>query len=108
MDNGPKDFRRNKAKFVLIVPLIMGVVSGTVMLLWNAILPELLGLKHITFWQAAGLLVLCKILFGGYGFAKRHDNPGMGFREKWQRSFEEKEKIREEWKKRCGQWRDKE
>jgi len=108
MYNGPKDFRRNKAKFLLIVPLIICLVSGIVMLLWNAILPELLGVKYITIWQSAGLLVLCKILFGGFGFAKRHDGPGMSFREKWQRSSEEREKIKEEWKKRCGQWRDKE
>ncbi len=42
------------------------------MSLWNALLPAILGVKSIGFWQALGLLVLCRILFGGLGF-----RPGM-------------------------------
>lgn len=106
MYNGPRDFRNNKAKIFLFVPLILCLVSGVVMFLWNAILPSLLGVKFITFWQSAGLLVLCKILFGGFGLNKRHDG-AMNFREKWGKSAEEKERIMEEWKKRCNQWKSK-
>ena len=36
-----------------------------VMLLWNWLLPLLFGWHLITFWQALGLLALCRILFGG-------------------------------------------
>jgi len=36
-----------------------------VMLLWNWLLPALFGWRQITFWQALGLLALCRILFGG-------------------------------------------
>lgn len=107
MNQDPDYFRRKKAKFFLFVPLIIAAVSGIVMWLWNAILPDVLGVKTITFWQAAGLLVLCKILFGGFGFAKNnHNGPGESFREKWRNKFntEEKERIREEWKKRCENW----
>ncbi|HLG13502.1 MAG TPA: hypothetical protein VJH03_03110 [Blastocatellia bacterium] len=39
-----------------------------VMLLWNWLAPTLFGLPPITFWQALGLLALCRILFGGFGF----------------------------------------
>jgi len=34
-----------------------------VMSLWNWLGPELFGLRQVTFWQALGLLVLCRILF---------------------------------------------
>lgn len=58
-------------------PLIMGAVIFValgllVMSLWNALLPAIIGVKAIGFWQALGLLVLCRILFGGLGF-----RPGM-------------------------------
>ncbi len=54
------------------IPVIIGLVtlgvfvfSGVVMLLWNNILPAVLHVGMITFWQAMGILVLCKLLFGG-------------------------------------------
>jgi hypothetical protein len=34
-----------------------------VMLLWNWLMPEIFGLKRVTYWQAWGLLILCCILF---------------------------------------------
>jgi hypothetical protein len=40
------------------------------MSLWNCLLPEILGVKSITFWQAMGILILSKILFGGFHFGK--------------------------------------
>lgn len=59
---------------ILIGPLaILGMVllafigGEIVMLLWNWLLPPLFGLPQITFWQALGLLALCRILFGGSG-----------------------------------------
>lgn len=36
-----------------------------VMLLWNWLMPEIFGLGLITFWQAFGLVVLGRMLFGG-------------------------------------------
>jgi len=35
--------------------------------LWNWLLPPLFGWRQIGFWQALGLLALCRILFGGFG-----------------------------------------
>ena len=61
-------------RLILFAPLvILGMVifiwvGGTVvMLLWNWLAPALFGLRLITFWQALGLLALCRILFGGFG-----------------------------------------
>jgi hypothetical protein len=63
-------------KLILIAPLaILGIViftaigGGVVMLLWNWLAPALFGLRLITFWQALGLLALCRILFGGFGLS---------------------------------------
>lgn len=65
--------RRGFGGHRMIKPLIIGVVllvvlGLLVMSLWNALLPAILGVKSIGFWQALGVLVLCRILFGGLGF----------------------------------------
>lgn len=48
--------------------IFIAIGGGVVMLLWNSLLPPLFDLPQITFWQALGLLVLSRILFGGFGF----------------------------------------
>ena len=53
-------------KVLLIVVLAGTVFSLAVMWLWNWLMPGLFGLHAISFWQALGLLVLSKILFGGF------------------------------------------
>lgn len=49
--------------FVLFFVAVGGLV---VMNLWNWLIPAIFGLKVISFTQALGLLVLSKILFGGF------------------------------------------
>lgn len=44
---------------------LMAFFGWVVMALWNWLMPDLFGLKRIGYWQAWGLLVLCKILFHG-------------------------------------------
>ncbi len=51
------------------------VFGGLVMLLWNWLMPCIFGLPELTFCQAVGLLVLCKILFGGL-FGGHHGHHG--------------------------------
>lgn len=57
----------------LVIIIIVGLV---VQLLWNWLIPDLFGLKTITYWQGVGLLVLCKILFGGIG-SDKSDSPSI-------------------------------
>lgn len=38
-----------------------------IMWLWNWLIPDILGLGTITYWQAVGMFILAKILFGGLG-----------------------------------------
>src|SRR5690242_6941413 len=63
-------------RLLLIAPLaltgmaIFAWIGGElVKVLWNWLAPELFGLGQITFWQALGLLALCRILFGGFGLS---------------------------------------
>ncbi|BDU74000.1 hypothetical protein [Mesoterricola silvestris] len=44
----------------------VAVLGWVVMALWNGIMPMTFGLKAIGFWQGLGLLVLSRILFGGF------------------------------------------
>ena len=48
----------------------LAAFSLLTMLLWNALMPELFGLRPISCMQAAGLLLLCRLLFGGFGFLR--------------------------------------
>lgn len=103
--------RKSKAGKVLMIIVIAAaaitVFGFVVMNLWNAILPAVLGVKTITFWQALGILVLSKILFGGFGrgggpFARRREWRER-MKEKWATMTpEEREKFKAEWKNRCG------
>lgn len=82
---------------LLFIPLVFlgGLV---VMLLWNAILPALLHVSVIEYWQALGLLVLARILFGGH----HHCGPPFA-RHRWEKlSPEERENMRSHWRSRCG------
>jgi hypothetical protein len=68
-----------KAKHFGLFPLFLLAVAGfgaITMLLWNALLPSIFGLVSINFWQALGLLVLARILFGGMGVGPmKHMHP---------------------------------
>lgn len=61
---------RKGSKGVLMVICaiaVAGLVAFIVMSLWNMILPAAItGVNPINFWQALGLLILSKILFGGF------------------------------------------
>ena len=98
-----KRFWIRKAIFIpFIVAAGVLLFGSIVMLLWNAILPAVLNVSTITFWQALGILVLAKILFGGFrgGWGRRHR--GMHWRNKWMNmSEEERAKFKEEWARRC-------
>ncbi len=95
---------RKVAGFILLAIAGVTAFGSIVMLLWNALMPVLFHLPLISFWQALGLLLLTKILFGGFrgGWrGGRHFDHGM--KKRWMNmSAEEKETFKEEWKKRCG------
>jgi hypothetical protein len=93
--------------FIIIAVLAFGAV---VMALWNAILPQVTNVKSISYPQALGILLLSKILFGGFrGGWGGHYRRGrwMEMQQKMaSMTPEEREKFKSEWKNRCGhRWR---
>jgi hypothetical protein len=97
------------AIFVLAV-LGLGWVT---MSLWNWLMPAIFGLAIISFWQAIGLLILCKILFGkfhkgghcGCGGGWRNRKQGY-WRSRWESKManmteEERQKFKQGMSK-CG------
>lgn len=90
-----------------IVGMAVFITIGgeAVKLLWNWLLPTLFGLRSITFWQAIGLLALCRILFGGFRLAGGSPRSRIRRRmaERWeQMTPEEREKFRQGFYGRCG------
>lgn len=102
-------FRKIKLLFIPIVIAAIFLFGAIVMGLWNAILPAVIGVKAISLWQALGILILSKILFGGFRgeWRGRHGNVRwMEMKEKFSNmSPEEKEKFKSEWKNRCATWK---
>jgi hypothetical protein len=86
-----------------IAAMFLFAFLGTeiVLHLWNWLAPEVFGLHIITFWQALGLLVLCRILFGSHGFGRRC---GRGrLHDKWEKmSPEDRDRFREGMRSRFG------
>ncbi len=80
--------RRNRGwKILMMIPigiLAVSLFGYVTMSLWNWLMPMLFGLRVITFWQALGMLLLSKILFGGF-----HGRGG-GRRPGWKRDMEER------------------
>ena len=99
-------------KYKVLFYVLLGIIAGVaffilfgffVKLLWNVTVTAVFGVSPITFWQAVGLFILAKLLFGfGVGGGSgpphrrkkqrghaggRHDEPGNGdegFRQFWQ------------------------
>lgn len=58
---------------VVLAGLFALVFGYVVMLLWNWIMPALFGISTITFWQAFGIILLGKLIFGGLGHHPRRE-----------------------------------
>ena len=98
-------FRFKGILAMLAMLVTCAVFAVAVMLLWNALLPEIFALPQISYLQAAGLLILVRLLFGGIGGDMRghagHRGAGRGghpfrhdnkLREKWMNMSEEERK----------------
>jgi hypothetical protein len=94
---------RRKWWVVLLAPplivLFIFIGGEIVKLLWNWLLPPLFGLHQITFWQGLGILILARILFGGFGRHGSRDRPF--FRRRVRERIAERmgERMGERWEK---------
>jgi len=66
-------------RFIIIPLLVVPLAGFVVMSLWNWLAPAILGVGMITFWQAVGILILLRILFGGPGRYGRYFHRGYAF-----------------------------
>jgi hypothetical protein len=94
-------------KFALFALLFVALFSFVIRNLWNWLAPALFGWHRITFWQALGVLILSKILFGGFrGGPQRHWYRRRRMMERWDRMTpEERERFRQAMGGRCGPFR---
>ena len=97
---------KRKFLFGLLCMLAFLPLSGVVMFLWNLLLPQLMHVPVINYWQALGLMVLCHILFGGFDFGGRrgrshHDGDLNFLRDKLDgMNDEQRAAFKDEWRKR--------
>jgi hypothetical protein len=89
-------------KFVPFGVAFVALFGLLAMALWNWLAPTLFGLKAIGYWQALGLVLLCRILFGGRGFMSHDGAWRHRIAERWDRmSPEERERFRQGF---LGRW----
>ena len=64
--------------FALLGGGVVLLLGGVVQFLWNWILPSAAHFGTLTYGQSVGLLVLCRLLFGGFGGGWRGRRPPFG------------------------------
>jgi hypothetical protein len=62
-----------RSPFILFAAIWLAVMGLVISLLWNYLVPSIFHLRQITFFEGLGLLILCRVLFGGL----RGWGPGM-------------------------------
>ncbi len=67
-----------------------------VMLLWNALIPELFNGPELSYWQTAGIFILSKILLSGFS-GGGHKGSDSKKKDKWMSKYHDK------YKHRCGE-----
>src|ERR1044072_4475161 len=82
----------------VMIALFVLLGGGVVMLLWNWLLPPLFDLPRITLLPGFGLLMLCRILFGGFGGG----GGGAGHHKHRCKSPEDRERFRQRMRERFG------
>jgi hypothetical protein len=93
------------APVAIVAMVLFTAIGGELVLhLWNWLLPSLFGWRPLTFWQAVGMLALCRILFGGVSGRGFHRSRWRGrMAGRWQRMTpEEREQFRQAMQGRCG------
>ncbi len=90
---------------MIVLGFAFVALLGTVTMgLWNWLVPKMFTGPSITFWEALGLFLLSKILFGGFGKGGNHrGGPWKNYwKEKWSGMTPEerevfKKKMKDKW-----------
>ncbi len=62
-----KNIGLKKVGGIFVFLAVFAGASAIVMLLWNALIPSIIGWSAITYCESAGLIILSRLLFGGFG-----------------------------------------
>ena len=93
--------------WVILGILVISLFTLATQYLWNWLVPDLFSGPAITFWQTLGLLLLCKIFFGGFGKNCHRGNHNHAWKQKYYNKFstmssEEREAFKKKmWAKWC-------
>lgn len=89
--------------FIGLAVLFVFVMGNVIMYLWNAILPDVINAKTITFWQAIGIFVLARLLFGGFKGGRSSHSKREHWKNKWKKmSEDERHEFKSKWKDYCN------
>ncbi|HZK98044.1 MAG TPA: hypothetical protein VFC67_27830 [Prolixibacteraceae bacterium] len=90
-----------RKRWYLFIPLIIvgfAAFGFLTMHLWNWLMPGIFHLPELTFWQTIGLMLLSRLILGGFGghHRRRHDHCRTNMHEKWEKMTpEERENFKE-------------
>lgn len=90
MSNRSGRFFRTMGKIIagiFIAAIIAVAVGALVMVLWNWLMPGIFGLRQITYWEGFGLVLLLRLLVGGFS-----ENHGSSEKSKHHRYYKHKSK----------------
>ena len=79
-------------KWIVLGAIFIALFGLITQYLWNWLVPDLFSGPVITYWQALGLLLLTKILwgFGGSGKKRHCQHCGYGGKSYWKHRYENK------------------
>lgn len=83
-----KNDKHRRGLHALFMLFALATISAIIMLLWNWLIPSIIGWSAICYWQALGLFILSRLFFGGFGHHGfgfphgGHDHPHL-FRERF-------------------------
>lgn len=66
-----KDCKTRPMFMALIGILLFFLIVAVFMWVWNKVVPWVIGFPPITYWQAAGLIIISRILIGRLSIAGR-------------------------------------
>ncbi len=90
-------FRKRWYFFAPLIVVAFAAFGFLTMHLWNWLMPVLFHLPEITFWQTIGLMLLSRLVLGGFGgHGRRHGHCRRNMHEKWEKMTpEEREQFKE-------------
>lgn len=61
------NLKRKKIGIFFVSIAVAAIAALVIMLLWNVLIPTIIGWQAVNYWQAAGLMILSRLLLGGFG-----------------------------------------